>query len=72
MILNCVYKIYGKDLKPMSNETKLKQVIVRFDGSSYDKIGEYAEKEHRNRSEFVRHVVLSHIEFLEKKKETNQ
>ena len=56
----------------MSNETKLKQVIVRFDSSSYDKIGEYAEKEHRNRSEFDRHIVLSHIEHLEKEKETNQ
>ena len=46
----------------MNNEPKTKQVVVRFDSSSYDKISYYAKLEHRGLGEFVRHAALFYIE----------
>ena len=46
----------------MKKETKTKQIVIRFDNNSYDKIKEYAEKEHRGLGEFVRHAALEYIE----------
>jgi hypothetical protein len=50
----------------MKKELKVKQIVLRFDKSSYDKISEYAKSEHRGLGEFVRHAALSYIENLEK------
>ena len=49
----------------MEKESKVKQIVVRFDKSSYDQISKHAEKEHRGLGEFVRHVVLHYIENFE-------
>lgn len=46
----------------MKKETKVKQIVVRFDEPSYDKISVSAKKEHRGLGEFVRHAVLVYIE----------
>ena len=53
----------------MKTETKTKQIVVRFDNSSYEKINAYAEKEHRGLGEFVRHATLYYIERHEMEKE---
>jgi len=53
----------------MKKETKVKQIVVRFDNPSYDKIREYAEIEHRGLGEFVRHAALHYIEQLDREKE---
>jgi len=50
----------------MKNETKPKQVVVRFDIPSYEKITEYAAAEHRGFGDFVRHATLYYIEKLDK------
>jgi len=49
----------------MKKPTKTKQIVVRFDNPSYDKISVYAEKEHRGLGEFVRHAALFYIEQLD-------
>jgi len=46
----------------MKRETKTKQIVVRFDKPSYDRINECAKVEHRGLGEFVRHAVLVYIE----------
>lgn len=46
----------------MKKETKTKQIVVRFDNSSYEKICEHSEKEHRGLGDFVRHAVLMYME----------
>ena len=46
----------------MKMETKEKQIVVRFDKSSYDKISDHAKLEHRGLGEFVRHATLVYIE----------
>ena len=46
----------------MEKETKNKQIVIRFDNRSYDKIRERAEIEHRGLCEFVRHATLDYIE----------
>ena len=51
----------------MNKETKAKQIVVRFDNQSYDKISQYAEFEHRGLGEFVRHATLFYIERFDKK-----
>ena len=43
-------------------EVKTKQIVIRFDSHSYEKIKEYAEIEHRGLGEFVRHATLDYIE----------
>ena len=53
----------------MEKKTKTKQIAVRFDSKSYEKISFYAEKEHRGLGEFVRHAALFYIEYLEKQEE---
>jgi len=50
----------------MKKETKTKQIVVRFDNESYDKISKYAKIEHRDLGQFVRHSVLVYIESFEK------
>ena len=50
----------------MKTKTKVKQIVVRFDQQSYDKINEQAEMEHRGLGEFVRHAALFYIEHFEK------
>ena len=52
----------------MGRETKEKQVVVRFDKSSYDKINELANFEHRGLGEFVRHATLVYIETYSQEK----
>ena len=46
----------------MKKETKIKQIVIRFDNHSYEKIREFAEAEHRGLGEFVRHATLDYIE----------
>ena len=46
----------------MKNGIKAKQIVVRFDSNSYDKISQYADVEHRGMGEFVRHATLLYIE----------
>ena len=53
----------------MKKETKTKQIAVRFDDRSYDKICRIAEAEHRGLGEFVRHAALFYIEYLDEKRE---
>jgi len=65
MIWQSLYKKKGGK-KVMKKETKVKQIVVRFDNPSYDKIGNCAENEHRGLGEFVRHAVLVYIEHFYK------
>ena len=53
----------------MKKETKTKQIVVRFDDHSYEKICGYAEAEHRGLGEFVRHAALFYIEYFDREKE---
>ena len=46
----------------MKKDIKTRQIVVRFDGPSYDRINEYANFEHRGLGEFVRHAVLVYID----------
>ena len=62
----------------MKRVPKTKQIVVRFDNHSYDKISDFANTEHRNLGEFVRHAALYYIEnfdrtknFLSEKREVN-
>ena len=50
----------------MKNDKKVKQIVIRFDNHSYDKIKECAEIEHRGLGEFVRHATLDYIENYER------
>jgi len=52
----------------MKKGAKAKQIVVRFDYHSYDKISDYATIEHRGLGEFVRHAALSYIEQLDRTK----
>ena len=52
----------------MKKETKVKQIVIRFDNHSYERIKECAEIEHRGLGEFVRHATLDYIESFEKNK----
>ena len=51
----------------MKPKTKTKQIVVRFDENSYNKINDYAEMEHRCLGEFVRHAALCYIEGFNQK-----
>jgi len=53
----------------MKRETKAKQIVLRFENTSYDKICYFARIEHRGLGEFVRHAVLVYMEQYDKKKE---
>ena len=55
----------------MKKEAKIKQIVVRFDNYSYDKISKCAEMEHRGLGEFVRHAVLVYIENFNKTRKEN-
>jgi len=48
--------------------TKARQIAVRFDDPSYEKILECAKAEHRGLGELVRHAVLVYVEQSEKEK----
>jgi len=48
----------------MKKESKAKQIAIRFDAHSYEKISECAKKEHRSLGAFVRHATLFYIEKL--------
>ena len=50
----------------MKREAKAKQIVVRFDSTSYAKINDYANIEHRGLGEFVRHATLYYMEHLDK------
>ena len=50
----------------MKKENKVKQIVIRFDNQSYEKIRECAEIEHRGIGEFVRHATLDYIENFKK------
>jgi len=56
----------------MKKETKTKQIVVRFDNISYDKITQYSELEHRGLGEFVRHAVLVYIEQAEQSEQSEK
>ena len=56
----------------MEKRTKVKQIVVRFDIPSYDKINDWAIIEHRGLGEFVRHAVLVYIEQCEMNKEKSK
>ena len=56
--------------KEVKKETKEKQIVVRFDKTSYEQINDYAKLEHRGLGEFVRHTTLVYIELYDQKKET--
>ena len=51
----------------MKKATKTKQIVVRFDDESYERISECAETEHRCIGEFVRHAALFYVDQFEKK-----
>jgi len=51
----------------MIKQTKVKQIVIRLDKQSYDKISKQAGIEHRGLGDFVRHVALCYIENLEEK-----
>ena len=51
----------------MKKGTKAKQIVVRFDHPSYDRISNCAETEHRGLGEFVRHATLSYVERFDQK-----
>ena len=46
----------------MKENAKVKQIVVRFDQQSYDRICARADVEHRGLGEFVRHAALHYIE----------
>ena len=54
----------------MKKEVKTKQIVVRFDDQSYEKISEYAELDHRGLGEFVRHATLLYISQFNKEKDS--
>jgi len=56
----------------MEREAKIKQIVVRFDNPSYDKINVFAKREHRGLGEFVRHAALHYIENFDKTKKEEQ
>jgi predicted HicB family RNase H-like nuclease len=56
----------------MPREPKVKQIVIRFDQKSHDKIYAYAEIEHRSLGEFVRHAALHYIEQLDIAKEASK
>ena len=53
----------------MKKETKEKQIVVRFDKNSYDKISEHAKLEHRGLGEFVRHAALVYIDLYNQERD---
>ena len=53
----------------MNGGPKARQIVVRFDVPSFEKIRMRAYIEHRGLGEFVRHAVLVYIQELEKEKE---
>ena len=55
----------------MKKDTKARQIVVRFDDYSYERISVYAEIEHRGLGEFVRHAALSYMEHFDKTRETS-
>jgi len=55
----------------MQKEAKVKQIVVRFDMPSYDRISAFAQMEHRGLGEFVRHATLDYIEHLDKAKDSS-
>ena len=60
-----IIKIKQKgDEKTMQNK-KTEVVTIRLDDETAKKITYYGEKEHRSKSEFVRHALLVYIEKLE-------
>ena len=64
---------YKEVIKTMKKDVKVKQIVVRFDAHSYDRISEFAETEHRGLGEFVRHAALFYIEqFDDRKVEFNR
>jgi hypothetical protein len=62
-------RILAKEWKTMKKGTKSKQIVVRFDTASYEKISAVAAAEHRGLGECVRHAALLYIAGLEKEKE---
>ena len=56
----------------MEREVKIKQIVVRFDERSYNKINACAKAEHRGLGEFVRHAALHYIENFDKTKREEQ
>ena len=55
----------------VNEENKIKQIAIRFDSNSYNKISRIAKMEHRGIGEFVRHAVLVYVENLNKDQNRN-
>ena len=55
----------------MEKQPKAKQIVVRFDVHSYDRISSFAQMEHRGLGEFVRHAALFYIEHFDKAKDAS-
>jgi len=53
-------------MKKDKKDIKTKQIAVRFDYESYEKISEHADYEHRGLGEFVRHATLIYMEYFDK------
>jgi len=56
----------------VKKKMKTKQIAVRFNDDSYEKISKYAEMEHRGLGEFVRHTALFYIKYLEEKERSDE
>ena len=56
----------------MKKGVKTKQIVVRFDNNSYERISEYAEWEHRGLGEFVRHAALIYIKQFDKESRASE
>lgn len=56
----------------MKEKANVKQIAVRFDRDSYDKIVAYSKLEHRGLGEFVRHATLTYVENYEKEGESSK
>ena len=54
----------------MKKAAKTKQIVARFGFHSYEKIGVYAEPEHRGPGEFVRHTTRFYMEHFDQPKES--
>jgi len=55
----------------MKREPKDKQIVVRFDSSSYDTISAHAKLEHRGLGESVRHASLVYVQLYNQEKESS-
>ena len=51
----------------MEKLKKIKQIAVRFDNETYEKIERCSQAEHRDVSALIRHIVMEYVEKARKK-----